>query len=116
MLAGFGLTPSSTLGGDTMRYGIPQEIQARLRDYVAGNHPYPFGGFVTAVLANDLVGAAMRADDHNVTILHEYASFLYNEMPGRTNDPSRDFWGSYEAVANRIREQYEAAKAVEASA
>jgi hypothetical protein len=92
----------------TYGYRIPQGIQDDLRAYINGEHPYPFGSFVTAVLANDFVEAAAHADDYNQLILHEYASFLYNEMPGRTGDPSRDFWGSYEAVANRIAQQYAA--------
>lgn len=86
-------------------YDIPADILADLRAYTRGEHPYPFGGFVTAVLANDLVGAAGRADEVNIRRLAEYASFLHNEMPGRTGDPTRDFWGSYEAVENRIAEQ-----------
>ncbi len=91
-----------------MQYRIPVPILEALRAYVNGAHPYPFGSFVTAVLANDLVEAATRADSDNATILHEYASYLYNEMPGRTGDPAHDYWGSYEAVANRIEEQREA--------
>lgn len=87
------------------QYRIPDDIRASLDAYVRGEHPYPFGSFVTAVLANDLVGALGQADDENRANIFEYASYLYNEMPGRTGDPSRDFWGSYEAVKNRIAEQ-----------
>jgi hypothetical protein len=90
---------------------IPADIQQSLRDYIAGKHPYPFGDFLTAVLANDLVGAFMLADENNVRIIQAYASFLYNKMPLRTGDPSCDFWGSYEAVSNRIREQRDALEA-----
>ena len=86
-------------------YAIPQGFQDAFRAYVAGQHPYPFGSFLTAVLANDLVGAAAHADERNQHLLHEYASFLYHEMPGRSGDSSTDYWGSYEAVANRITEQ-----------
>jgi hypothetical protein len=89
---------------------IPQDIQNDLRAYVAGKHPYPFGSFVTAVLANDLVGALGQADENNRAIIFDYASYLYNEMPGRSGDPTRDFWGSYEAVRNRIAEQHAAYK------
>jgi hypothetical protein len=87
------------------RFRISEEIQKALRAYVAGEHPYPFGDFVTAVLANDFVEVVLRADDHNVEILPDYASYLYNMMPGRTGDPTKDFWGSREAVGNRIKEQ-----------
>lgn len=84
---------------------IPPEIRAAIIEYVNGRHPYPFGSFVTAVLANDLVGAFATADYQNRELMHDYASFLYNDMPGRTGDPTTDYWGSYEAVANRIKEQ-----------
>jgi len=73
--------------------------------YLSGCHPYEFGSFYTAILANDLVGAVGAADHMNKRLLGEYATFLYNNMPGRMNDPTRDYWGSYEAVKNRIAEQ-----------
>ena len=37
--------------------------------------------------------------------LNEYASYLYNKMPMRTGDTEVDYWGSYEAVRNRVTEQ-----------
>jgi len=84
---------------------IRPDILDQLIAYREGRHPYPFGDFVTAVLANDLVRAFGAADDENRENLFDYARFLYNDMPGRTGDASRDYWGSYEAVANRIAEQ-----------
>ena len=89
---------------------IPEHIREELELYRAGQHPYPFGDFLTAVLANDLVGAFKRADDQNTRIMRDYAAYLYNKMPGRCGDPTRDYWGSCEAVANRIAEQKKAAK------
>lgn len=86
---------------------IPSHAEQQLQEYRHGNHPYPFGDFLTAVLANDLVRAAQYADSTNVLILHEYASYLYNKMPMRTGDVQKDYWGSYEAVANRIQYQQE---------
>jgi hypothetical protein len=91
------------------------EILNDLREYRNGNRPYPFGSFVTALLANDLVGAFMQADDSNRRAMHDYASFLYNEMPGRTGDPTHDYWGSYQAVQNRIAAQRTAHEAKVAS-
>lgn len=44
-------------------------------------------------------------DDTNRHLLHEYAAFLYNEMPGRSSNPAVDMWGSHEAVANQITKQ-----------
>lgn len=82
-----------------------EEFREEVQTYLRGNHPYPFGSFVNSVLANDLVGALSAADMTSRYNLHEFASVLYNEMPGRTGDPSRDWWGSYEAVRSRIAEQ-----------
>lgn len=54
----------------------------------------PTGGFLAAVLANDLIGAFAHADDTNKVRLHDYAMWLYNYAPSR----STGAWGSYEAV------------------
>lgn len=83
---------------------------AALEEYRDGGHAYPFGSFLTAVLANDLVEAAHRADSTNIRLLPNYASFLYNEMPHRTGDSSTDSWGSYEAVGNTIARRSEAVR------
>lgn len=42
------------------------------------NIGYPGGGFVQAVVDNDLMGAMSRADDINVRALKFYTMFLYN--------------------------------------
>lgn len=39
------------------------------------------GGFLTAVLRNDLMGALGRADSTNIDRLKDYGMFLYNEVP-----------------------------------
>lgn len=39
------------------------------------------GDFLTAVLSNDLMKAASKADDENRISLHRYARFLYNFAP-----------------------------------
>lgn len=96
-------------------YRIPDKTLQSLRAYIAGQHPYPFGSFVTAVLANDLVGAIGQADEENRMIILDYAMFLYNEMPWRTGNPERDFWGSYEAVANQVAKQRAAHEAKKAN-
>lgn len=53
----------------------------------------PPGSFITAVLANDLIGAAGAADWINQQLLFQYAQFLY-WLPGQY----REAWGSYEKV------------------
>jgi hypothetical protein len=65
---------------------IPEHTQGALRRYVEnGLEP---GGFLTAVLCNDLMGAIGRADWRNAAALKEIAQFVYNEIPGNC-------WGSY---------------------
>lgn len=56
--------------------------------YYHGWHP---GGFVYHVLANDLVGAATRADNWNSPIISMYARWLNEKMPMCA-------WGSKETV------------------
>lgn len=41
----------------------------------------PTGGFLEAVLANDLVGACERADDGNLRAIVAMAAFVRNELP-----------------------------------
>ena len=59
-------------------------------------HP---GGFVYAMLANDFVGACLRADHWNAQHFQALAEFMLHRMPTNT-------WGSYEKVnawlANRV--------------
>lgn len=51
----------------------------------------PVGGFLAALLANDLVEAYSRADDTNSAVMREYAILLYNALPALC-------WGSRERV------------------
>ena len=65
--------------------GIPVRMQRGLARYVIdGVKP---GGFLRALLANDLVHAVGRADDENIRLLPNYVRFLYSEAPA-------DCWGS----------------------
>ena len=68
----------------------PPQIVAGIRRYV--DHRIPPGGFVTAVLENNLKEAFMRADDGNIAAMFEIVSYCYNEIPGTC-------WGSPERVA-----------------
>lgn len=51
----------------------------------------PVGGFLSAVLCNDLVDACGKADMHNIEVIPVYAAWLYNVAP-------RDSWGSREKM------------------
>lgn len=55
----------------------------------------PLGGFLTAVVCNDLVEAAAHADEYNIRNLPAYAEFLYWELPIGS-------WGSSEIVEKWI--------------
>jgi len=68
---------------------IPEHMMASLHRYIEKR--IPPGGFLTAVLTNDLAEACGRADDDNLRILPAYIAYLYNEAPGGC-------WGSPESV------------------
>ena len=53
----------------------------------------PTGGFLKAVLSNDLIGAVGSADSENVEAIVQIVTFLYNRCPSAC-------WGSREHVAN----------------
>ena len=71
-------------------YGVVgiEEIAA-IRRYV--DHGILPGGFLQAVLRNDLRDALERADIRNIKILGAYVSYLMNEVPAAC-------WGSPERV------------------
>jgi len=57
----------------------------------------PTGGFLQAVLANDLAGAFARADDDNRAVLWEIVSYCHWQIPA-------DCWGSAEKVQNWLHD------------
>jgi hypothetical protein len=59
-------------------------------------HKLEPGGFVYAMLCNNFVGAALRADSWNQEKLVEYASWLANRMP-------KAAWGDKETVDAWLR-------------
>ena len=69
---------------------IPPHMREGIRAYVTERRP--IGGFLTALLSNDLTNAVMRADDANRAALVEWVGLLYNYAPS-------DCWGSPERVA-----------------
>lgn len=58
---------------------IPGYMQGGLRRYILEG--IQLGSFLTAVLENDLMEAAGRADSVNLTALADYATYLYNYAP-----------------------------------
>lgn len=71
-------------------YGvIPEHCRGGMKRYI--EHGILPGSFLQAIICNDLVGAAGKADDINVFCLINYANFLYNHMPSEA-------WGSKERM------------------
>lgn len=68
---------------------LPEHIQGAAQRYV--EHGIAPGGFLTAVICNDLFGAVGRADSTNRRALPEICQFWYAEAPGVC-------WGSPERM------------------
>jgi len=52
----------------------------------------PAGGFLTALLENDLVGAFSRADDQNIEVIKDYVAWLYNDCPTKARGKNLSQW------------------------
>lgn len=71
-------------------YGkLPEHMRQAMQYYI--EHRILPGGFLTAVLENNLRDAVARADHINKNLLAEYVEFLYNDAPSTC-------WGSPEKV------------------
>ena len=84
-------------------FKVPEHTQRALLDYL--NKGWEPGSFLCAVLSNDFIAAAVRADHINSQHLPDIARFVVNEMPMGS-------WGSREAITgwvngNDIRKEYE---------
>lgn len=64
---------------------IPQATKETIDNYVT--HGWEPGGFVGAVLSNDLCGAFCCADQYNRAAMFDIVSYCYNEIPSEA-------WGS----------------------
>lgn len=58
---------------------LPRRMHEGLLRYIVDG--YRPGGFLSAVLANDLKQACSVADDENRYLLYDYIFFLYNYAP-----------------------------------
>jgi len=61
--------------------GVPEHLRDGLALYIM--HGYQPGGFLTAVLENDLFQAVNRGDDDSQAGLVGLVGYLYNEAPAR---------------------------------
>ena len=71
------------------QYTIPDHMMDAIALYI--DHHIPPGGFLTAVICNDLREAVGQADSQNINLLPAYVSYFYNEAPS-------DCWGSRERM------------------
>lgn len=70
--------------------GVPEHTRGAIERYVFDRlEP---GGFLTAVLCNNLMGAVGRADSENILALKDICQFIYNEVPSVA-------WGSEKNIA-----------------
>jgi hypothetical protein len=73
---------------------IPQHTRYQLDEYVTNR--IPPGGFVWAVLSNNLEVACRKADDANRAAFFEIVAYVFNELPISCR-------GSNEAVLDWLR-------------
>ena len=74
-------------------FGMNDDMAEAIVQYVLYGRPP--GGFLGAVLENNLREAFGRADDNNRPIVYNYVHLLYNAAPS-------DCWGSPERVRDWI--------------
>ena len=72
-------------------FDVPEHTQKSLEDYII--HGIPPGGFLYAVLRNDFVMAASKADHVNARSLPYIARWLMNEAPSQC-------WGTKDNIGN----------------
>lgn len=58
---------------------MKQETKDSLIRYA--EHGIPTGGFLKAVLSNNLTDSVARADEENLLDLYQIVIYVYNEMP-----------------------------------
>lgn len=76
----------------TIEYQVRSDVIESLDAYAKEGRPT--GGFLRAVLANDLMGAAGHADRENSLALTEICAYVYNELPASCHGsyPTVDAW------------------------
>jgi len=75
-------------------YDMPEYTKKALDLYVSDR--IPTGGFLCAVLTNDLFEAVGRADIQNRYALFQICNYIYNEIPSTC-------WGSPERVREWLK-------------
>lgn len=79
-------------------WNISESVKGALDRYIQyGIAP---GGFLYAVLSNDLFAAVGRADRENIANLQKICGYVYNEIPSNA-------WGSEAAIEKWIASKTE---------
>jgi hypothetical protein len=76
---------------------VPEHTRESLQRYV--EHKILPGGFLMAVLTNDLFSAVGRADSENIKYLKDICMFVYNRMPANS-------WGNEDKVYKFVEEKF----------
>lgn len=69
--------------------GIPAHMREGMQAYI--EYGRPPGSFLTAILCNDFMTAASRADNYNAQALFAYCYFLYNHAPAQCHSSESNF-------------------------
>ena len=77
---------------------IPERTLQGIEQYY--NNRIPPGGFLTAVLENNLMESCAQADETNRAALYEICCLLYNNYPSK-------MWGTPERVKNWLGKEEE---------
>jgi hypothetical protein len=85
-----------------MSYPIAPHIKAAIDRYVETG--CPLGGFLTAVMENNLMEAMGRADDGNKASLHAICGYVYMEIPGDCHGSQEKVEAWYEKHAEERRQ------------
>jgi len=77
---------------------LPSHTAGAIERYL--EHGLAPGGFLTAVIENDLRGACYRADDQNIKAIPAIVAWFYNHAPARS-------WGFENAVTKWCKREEE---------
>lgn len=75
-------------------FHIPERMEESIQDYI--QHGIIPGGFLEAVICNNLKEAVGMADEENLRNLPAYVGFFYNQAPSPC-------WGSEKKMEDWIR-------------
>jgi hypothetical protein len=76
--------------------GLPPHIQGAAKRYI--EHGVEVGGFLTAMISNNLTASFATADETNRERMFDIVSWFYNEAPGPC-------WGSPEKMTAWMQQQ-----------